>query len=196
MREMNAHVTYSPDCEHMIVAASNGEVTGHFQSEYGNRRKSAEAQTELRRDHGYFARFPNPLNENAAVVLINGIHTAGVVGGARGQGGSPGGLVAGHRPRAVPDGGLRPCADRRAPRCHRGRVGRAAGQQDGTTAPRAHAGRPRKSHTSSTTRRSTAVWGRQRSWPVRWTTLPRWPRCRTSRCRCFRPSRILPRQAS
>jgi hypothetical protein len=83
MREMNAHVTYSPDCEQMIVAASNGEVTGHFQAEYGNRRKSAEAQTELRRDHGYFARFPNPLNENAAVVLINGIHTAGVVGGAR-----------------------------------------------------------------------------------------------------------------
>ena len=82
MREMNAHVSYSPDCEQMIVTSS-GEVIAQFQAEYGNRKKRAKSQTELRKDHGYFARFPNPLNENASVVLINGIHTAGVLGGAR-----------------------------------------------------------------------------------------------------------------
>lgn len=37
----------------------------------------------MRRDYGYFARFPNPLNESAAVILVNGIHTAGVLGAAR-----------------------------------------------------------------------------------------------------------------
>jgi hypothetical protein len=41
----------------------------------------------LMQDEGYFARAINPLNENAIVVLINGIHTAGTLGAARAFGG-------------------------------------------------------------------------------------------------------------
>lgn len=76
MRAVGARVSYSADCEEMIV--NRGEIL-RLQAEYSER----EGRTELRRDQGYFARFRNPLNDNATVVLINGIHTRGVLGAAR-----------------------------------------------------------------------------------------------------------------
>jgi hypothetical protein len=72
---MNSRVSYSDDCEKMIVASTNDstvELMADFHSDGA-----------IRRDYGYFGRFQNPLNEGAAVVLINGIHTAGVLGAAR-----------------------------------------------------------------------------------------------------------------
>ena len=105
--------------------------------------------------------------------------------------------VAGYRPRAVPDGGLRPRVYRRAPWRHFGRNGRTADQQDGAATPRAHAGRPSPSLLRRRPPCALPLCGiGTRSWPARWTTSPRWPRCRTSRCRYFRPSRIRRRRAS
>ena len=43
----------------------------------------AAGRQGIREDIGYFARCPNPLNEDASVVFVNGIHTAGVLGAAR-----------------------------------------------------------------------------------------------------------------
>ena len=44
---------------------------------------STAGQRRIREDIGYFARFPNPLNGESTVVLVNGIHTTGVLGAAR-----------------------------------------------------------------------------------------------------------------
>lgn len=38
---------------------------------------------KITKDYGYFARFPNPLNPRASVILIHGIHTFGVLGAAK-----------------------------------------------------------------------------------------------------------------
>lgn len=84
MTEIDSHVSYSDDCEQMIVRRPDGSFT-QLEAEF----RAAESIKEtssgrwLRRDKGYFARFSNPLNENATVVLVNGIHTAGVLGAAR-----------------------------------------------------------------------------------------------------------------
>ena len=84
MSAMHSHVAYSSDCEQMTVTRAAGESVD-LRAEYRTNGQSAGHQTPLglRTDWGYFARFKNPLNENAAVVLINGIHTVGVLGAAR-----------------------------------------------------------------------------------------------------------------
>jgi hypothetical protein len=108
MSAMSSHVAYSSDCEQMMVTAAAGQAVA-LRAEYRPNGESAGHQTPLgmravsgylarvkffvagclgwrrvlRADWGYFARFKNPLNENATVVLINGIHTAGVLGAAR-----------------------------------------------------------------------------------------------------------------
>ncbi len=81
---MNSSVAYSSDCEQMMVTGATGE-TAELRAEYRTNGKGTEQQSQLglRKDQGYFARFDNPLNANAGVVLINGIHTTGVLGAAR-----------------------------------------------------------------------------------------------------------------
>lgn len=85
LRAMNACIGYSEDCEEMIVTMSGGQDPNRFKAEYrtGNRDTEHSIARGVRKDRGCFARFPNPLNENASVVLVNGIHTAGVAGAAR-----------------------------------------------------------------------------------------------------------------
>jgi len=84
MSGMHSHVAYSPDCEQMKVTSVSGE-TIDLSAEYRENREGSGRQSSLGllTDWGYFARFNNPLNANATVVLINGIHTAGVVGAVR-----------------------------------------------------------------------------------------------------------------
>ncbi|MBL9141677.1 MAG: hypothetical protein JNK53_07405, partial [Phycisphaerae bacterium] len=84
MSMVGACVSYSADCDRMVIKLPGGpqqELTAETQA--GVTTPTSESQFSLRRDYGYFARFPNPLNADAAVVLINGIHTAGVLGAAR-----------------------------------------------------------------------------------------------------------------
>ena len=84
MREMSSHVSYSSDCEQMTVARGDCSAID-LRAEYRTDGPTADdlERLGLRRDQAYFARFGNPLNENATVVLINGLHTAGVLGAAR-----------------------------------------------------------------------------------------------------------------
>lgn len=84
MSAMRSFVAYSSDCEQMTVTRAAGE-TVELRAKYRTNGQSADHKTPLglRTDWGYFARFKNPLNENASVVLINGIHTAGVLGAVR-----------------------------------------------------------------------------------------------------------------
>ena len=86
MSEVDSYVTYSSDCEQMIISGGGDGNVVH-EAEYLGGSHVQECETReplgLRQDYGYFARFRNPLNENATVVLINGIHTAGVLGAAR-----------------------------------------------------------------------------------------------------------------
>lgn len=84
MSAMNSHIEYSADCEQMKVTRAVGE-TDNLRAEYRTNGERDPHQTSLglRTDWGYFARFKNPLNENATVIVINGIHTAGVLGAAR-----------------------------------------------------------------------------------------------------------------
>lgn len=84
MLMVGACVSYSADCDRMVINLPGGppqQLTAETQA--GATPPASESQFSLRRDYGYFARFPNPLNADAAVVLINGIHTAGVLGAAR-----------------------------------------------------------------------------------------------------------------
>jgi hypothetical protein len=80
MSLMKSAVSYSADCERMSVQSLCGEVVTLTSDLLGS---LAGNRGALRHDHGYFGRFPNPLNNNSAVVLINGIHTPGVLGAAR-----------------------------------------------------------------------------------------------------------------
>lgn len=83
MTSMGARVSYTADCERMLVALDGGqqvEFRAELRSDAADPNRSEEFN--MRRDHGYFSRFPNPLNEGATVVMINGIHTAGVLGAA------------------------------------------------------------------------------------------------------------------
>ena len=84
MKSMGSHVSYSSDCEQMIVARQCGQ-TVELQAEYRTDGQASAPQEPLgvRCDPGYFARFANPLNESATVVLINGVHTTGVLGAAK-----------------------------------------------------------------------------------------------------------------
>jgi hypothetical protein len=84
MDAIQSRVSYSEDCERMTVVA-DGQRPIELQAQYRANGGSAAASTQqgLRKDWGYFARFTNPLNQNSTVILINGLHTAGVLGAAR-----------------------------------------------------------------------------------------------------------------
>ncbi len=84
MSSMNSRVSYTEDCERMLVNVNGIEsldLRAELRSDSGD--VNRPDYFNLRRDYGYFARFPNPLNESATVILVNGIHTAGVLGAAR-----------------------------------------------------------------------------------------------------------------
>lgn len=69
MDKMDVKVSYSEDCEELLYKGHS-----YVAQKKGNK-------TVL--DYGYFARFPNPLNPKASVILIHGIHTFGVLGAAK-----------------------------------------------------------------------------------------------------------------
>lgn len=69
MEKMDVKVRYSEDCEDLI-----------FDAEIFNATKE---KNKTIRDYGYFARFPNPFNPKFNVILVNGIHTFGVLGAAK-----------------------------------------------------------------------------------------------------------------
>lgn len=69
MDKMNVKVTYSDDCEKLL---------------FGRKKfKATKAKNKTIKDYGYYARFPNPFNPKSTVILINGIHTFGVLGAAK-----------------------------------------------------------------------------------------------------------------
>lgn len=84
MSEIRSRVSYSEDCSQMVVERE-GEQQEQFEAELDPSVEATGGQVRfgLRQDRGYFARFPNPLNENTAVVLVNGIHTRGVLGAGK-----------------------------------------------------------------------------------------------------------------
>jgi cellobiose-specific phosphotransferase system component IIA len=84
MISMNSRVSYAEDCERMLVTLEGVEPL-ELKADLGAKApdQSQPGRFNMRRDCGYFARFPNPLNEMATVILVNGIHTAGVLGAAR-----------------------------------------------------------------------------------------------------------------
>ena len=67
--KMQVKISYSEDCEKLIYKEHE-----YIAKKHGNK-------TVM--DYGYFARFPNPFNPQSSVVLINGIHTFGVLGAAK-----------------------------------------------------------------------------------------------------------------
>lgn len=67
--KMDGRISYSEDCEKMIY--NGAELTAEKK---GNKTV---------KDYGYFARFPNPLNQRSSVILVHGIHTFGVLGAAK-----------------------------------------------------------------------------------------------------------------
>lgn len=69
MERMKLKVCYSEDCEKMLCDGK----------EYSAEKKG----NKTIKDCGYFARFPNPFNPNTSVILVNGIHTFGVMGAAK-----------------------------------------------------------------------------------------------------------------
>lgn len=82
MTAIGSRVRYSADCEEMVVER-DGEGVRKLNAKYEDSAEGKAEQRGLRRDIGYFARFPNPLNEEAVVVLVNGLHTTGVRGATR-----------------------------------------------------------------------------------------------------------------
>jgi hypothetical protein len=69
MEKMKLKISYSEDCETLLY--NSNDFTANYD---GNRMKL---------DYGYFARFPNPFNNQKSVILVNGIHTYGVLGAAK-----------------------------------------------------------------------------------------------------------------
>jgi hypothetical protein len=69
MEKMNVRVSYSEDCEKLLFGKQKFKAT--------------KEKNKTIRDYGYYARFPNPFNSNSTVILINGIHTFGVLGAAK-----------------------------------------------------------------------------------------------------------------
>jgi hypothetical protein len=67
--KMQVKITYSEDCEKLL----------YKEHEYVAKKQGNKTVM----DWGYFARFPNPLNPRASVVLVHGIHTFGVLGAAK-----------------------------------------------------------------------------------------------------------------
>ena len=83
MEAIDSRVSYSEDCEHMEIGLGGDRSLG-LHAEYRKETGGVSgAQRRIRQDVGYFAHFPNPVNEECAVVLVNGIHTTGVLGSAR-----------------------------------------------------------------------------------------------------------------
>lgn len=74
---------------HMIMNQMNVKINYCFDNDdeamiYRSRSYVAEYREDrVIKDYGYFARFPNPLNPRASIVLIHGIHTFGVLGAAK-----------------------------------------------------------------------------------------------------------------
>ncbi len=93
MSEIGSRVSYSDDCNTMIVKGADG-VDREFSAQMAPATGAAvNASTfAVRRDHGYFARFPNPLSGDTSVILVNGIHTPGVLGAGRAFGDRAGAL--------------------------------------------------------------------------------------------------------
>lgn len=90
MTAINSRVSYSEDCEKMVVTLAGNEpleLQAALRSDRSD--QTSPDYFNMRRDYGYFARFPNPLNEAATVILASGIHTAGVLGAARAFADSP-----------------------------------------------------------------------------------------------------------
>lgn len=71
MKEAGCTLTYSTD----------GTVASFADREWRSEDLDEEGS---RSDFGYYSRFPNPLNRRFNVVLINGLHTLGVLGAFRG----------------------------------------------------------------------------------------------------------------
>jgi hypothetical protein len=69
MEKVKAKVSYSECCEKLIFD--------------GREYVATRTGNKTTKDYGYFARFPNPFNPRSSVVLINGIHTFGVLGAAK-----------------------------------------------------------------------------------------------------------------
>ena len=90
MEAIRSPVSYSDDCEQMtVITGKDGPLK--LRAEYDAGTGSGTAgQRRIREDVGYFARFPNPLNEESMVVLVNGIHTMGVLGGGQSLQRAPG----------------------------------------------------------------------------------------------------------
>ena len=83
MKAIGSRMSYSDDCEQMTVLAAK-RVPLELRAEFRDGMDSGGPGRRLiREDVGYFARFPNPLNEGSTVVLVNGLHTTGVLGAAR-----------------------------------------------------------------------------------------------------------------
>ena len=83
MEAIDSRVSYSEDCEHMEIGLG-GDRSLALRAEYRQEPAGVTvAERRIRQDVGYFAHFPNPINQECAVVLVNGIHTTGVLGSAR-----------------------------------------------------------------------------------------------------------------
>ena len=83
MEAVHSRISYSDDCEQMTVIMDE-DAPLELHAEYRDGPGSGvTGQRRICKDVGYFARFPNPLNEESTVVLVNGIHTTGVLGAAK-----------------------------------------------------------------------------------------------------------------
>ena len=82
MEAVHSRVGYSSDCARMMVAPNGGQPV-ELSADCRPESDGSEGWSRMREDVGYFARFPNPVNEECSVVLVNGIHTTGVLGAAR-----------------------------------------------------------------------------------------------------------------
>ena len=69
MDKMKLKICYDEDCEKLLYKGI----------EYTSTKKG----NKTLKDFGYFARFPNPFNPRSSVVLVNGIHTFGVLGASK-----------------------------------------------------------------------------------------------------------------
>ena len=83
MEAVHSRVSYSDDCEQMTVIMGEDAPQELRAERHDGSDSNTAGQRRIREDVGYFARFPNPLNGESTVVLVNGIHTTGVLGAAR-----------------------------------------------------------------------------------------------------------------
>lgn len=79
-----SRVAYSDDCDTMLVGSGDtSQAAFRATIELAGASGVKDSSYTLRMDHGYFARFPNPLDSDTSVVLVNGLHTGGVSGAAK-----------------------------------------------------------------------------------------------------------------